>query len=71
MILPRAIEACYSLLKEKGILRPITGGESLMCISAMVSIVYYYIHEEHLIDSSYKKTIDKYMNLTRDEGYLR
>eukprot|EP00347_Sterkiella_histriomuscorum_P013467 403364603 len=67
LIFPRAIEALYYLLVERGILRPIPNGEYLMISICCIIVTYFYMHEVHILEPSLKKSIDKYMNLTKTE----
>ena len=66
-IYPRAFEAIYSLLKERGIVKPIKHGEYLTCIFGMVVSVYLYLFETYCVGEGYSKNLDYYSGVTKDE----
>lgn len=71
VLFPRAIESIYCLMKEKGWIKPIKHGEILFFIVSQVTVVYFYIHENYALEPSMRRSIDRYMNLTPAERYLR
>ncbi|CDW86741.1 UNKNOWN [Stylonychia lemnae] len=71
MIFPRAIEALYALLKERGIIKPIKNGEYMLLTSLCIIVTYFYIHELSVLQPSMMKAIDSYMNLGKTEQFLR
>ena len=70
LIYPRALEALYALLVEKGIVKPIRYGENLLIVSAVTIVTYFFIHEANILEPSTKKSIDNYMNLISSEKNL-
>ena len=71
LLFPRAIESIYCLLKERGYIKPIKHGEILFFIISQVTVVFFYIHENYALEPSMRRSIDRYMNLTPAEKYLR
>ncbi len=68
LIYPRAAESVYSLLVERGLIKPLAwGGEPITHISSCIVLVFLYIHEPYTIDGSFLKSLDSYMNFTKDE----
>jgi hypothetical protein len=67
LIYPRAIESIYSLLVEKGIIKPIKNGETYTHMVVLIFLVYLYIHEPNVMEQSFKRSIDSYMNFTEVE----
>ena len=55
LIYPRAFEAIYALLVEKGIIKPIKHGETMVAIFASLMIAYSYIFEPANISYSFVK----------------
>ena len=67
LIYPRALEAIFNILKEKGYIRPIKYGEALSCFVALYICTYCYIFEPHNIGESYVRTVDRYCDLQGNE----
>jgi hypothetical protein len=53
LIFPRAVEAIYALLVEKGYIKPIPYGETLVSGLAALAIAYSYIYEPANISYSF------------------
>ena len=70
LILPRAFEAVYSLLVEKGYIRPFKHGETLVAGLAALAIAYSYIYEPANISYSFVKQMDRYCDLSTGERQL-
>ncbi len=65
---PRAIEALYSLLVEKGVIRPLAwGGEYLTHMVSLNIITYLYEFEPYNLDKSTSKSFDLYMAWDKDD----
>eukprot|EP00347_Sterkiella_histriomuscorum_P017533 403348975 len=69
-LLPRAIEAVYNLLVEKGIIQPIRFGTQIMAIAIMYVISYNFLWEPHNMTPSFMKTLYNYSNRTKGEAFL-
>lgn len=67
MIFPRAFEALYTLLVEKGLIKPFKHGETLVAILAALAIAYSYIYEPANISYSFVKQLDRYCDLSQGE----
>ena len=70
LILPRAFEAFYTLLVERGIITPIKHGETVVAILAALAIAYSYIYEPANISYSFVKQLDRYCDLSPGERQL-
>ena len=66
-IYPRAIEACYSLLLERGIVKPIKHGSIIVAAVPMVISTYMYIYEPHNVGMGLVKNLDRYSDVTLGE----
>lgn len=69
-VLPRAAEAFYSILVEKGIISPIKYGTQIMNMSVLFVISYNFLFEPHNMPPSFMKTLYTYSNRTQGEAYL-
>mmetsp|Transcript_37746 Transcript_37746/g.36200 ORF Transcript_37746/g.36200 Transcript_37746/m.36200 type:complete len:114 (-) Transcript_37746:34-375(-) len=67
LIYPRALEAIYNVMKEKGFVKPIKYGEALFCFFTLYVCTYCYIFEPDCIGESYVRTVDRYCDLQRNE----
>ena len=67
LLYPRACEAVYSILKERGYITPIKGGEYLLHMVTLNIITYFYEFEPHNLDKSTEKSFDQYMQFDKDE----
>ena len=70
LIYPRFVEALYNLAVERGYIKPIPYGESLVSIFALLAIAYSYIYEPVNISHSFAKQLDKYCDLAKGEREL-
>ena len=70
LIFPRAFESLYALLVERGIIKPIKHGETIVAILAALAIAYSYIYEPANISHSFVKQLDKYCDLSSGERQL-
>ena len=70
LIYPRFVDALYNLAVERGYIKPIPYGESLVSIFALLAIAYSYIYESANISYSFAKQLDKYCDLTKGEREL-
>ena len=61
LLYPRACEAVYSLLKERGYVFPIKGGEYLLHMITLNIITYLYEFEPYNLDKSTERSFDLYM----------
>ena len=52
---PRAVEALYTLLVERGVITPFKHGETLVAIVTALAIAYSYIYEPANISYSFVK----------------
>ena len=67
LLYPRACEAVYSLLKEKGLMMPVKGGEYLLHMVTLNIITYLYSFEPYTLDKSTERSFDLYMQFDKDE----
>ena len=68
MLYPRACEAIYTLLKEKGYIRPLNfGGEYMLHMITLNIVTYLYSFEPFNVDKSTERSFDLYMQLDKDE----
>ena len=70
LILPRAFEALYTLLVERGVITPVKHGETFVAIFAALAIAYSYIYEPANISYSFVKQLDRYCDLSPGERNL-
>ena len=70
LIYPRFVDALYNLAVERGYIKPIPYGESLVSIFALLAIAYSYIYEPANISHSFAKQLDKYCDLAQGEREL-
>lgn len=70
LVYPRAIEAVYSLLKEKGYVKPIPYGETLSHMINVIIVVQLYMFEPKTVDPSFEKSLDSYMNYSEGEKHM-
>ncbi len=62
LIYPRACEALYSILKEKGYIKPMqSGGEYWTHMISLNIITYLYTFEPYHLDKSTERSFDLYM----------
>ncbi len=71
IIYPRAAEAIYSLLKEKGLARPVKHGEGILFSLVLFVASYSFILERFNLPPSILKTYEFYVGQTVGESYLR
>ena len=71
LILPRALESIYCLLEERGVVKPIPHGPTLLHISGIVVTVYFFIHEPFNLEPSMRRSVTSYMNLIPEEKHLK
>lgn len=71
LILPRALESIYCLLEEKGLVKPLPHGQTLLHISGIVVTVYFFIHEPFNLEPSMRRSVTSYMNLIKTEKDLK
>ena len=67
---PRALEAAYSLAKEKELIKPIPKGEYLICAITMMFTTYCYIFEPHNVGVNFAKNLDYYSGSMETEKHL-
>ena len=68
LLYPRAIEGLYSLLKEKGLVKPLPyGGETLLAYTTNCVIVYNYTYENFNLPGNMIKSLNQYCDLTKGE----
>ena len=70
LIVPRAFEAIYALLVERGVITPIKHGETMVAILAALAIAYSYIYEPANVSFSFVRQLDKYCDLSKGERQL-
>ena len=68
ILYPRAIEGLYSLLKERGLIKPLPyGGETVLALLTNFVIVYNYTYENFNLPGNMIKTINIYCDWTMGE----
>jgi hypothetical protein len=55
---------------EKGVIKPIRHGETIVAITAALAIAYSYIYEPANISYSFVKQLDRYCDLSPGERQL-
>ena len=65
LLYPRACEAVYSLLKERGYMRAVPGGEYLLHMVTLNIITYLYSFEPYTLDKSTERSFDLYMQFDK------
>ena len=67
MLYPRAVDAIYHLLIEKGIVKPIKHGQIYLYLLEYLILVYTYIYEPWSLKPSFVKQLDFYCDLNKYE----
>jgi hypothetical protein len=67
IVYPRACEAVYTLLKEKGYARPVFKGEYLLHMITLNIITYFFSFEPYNIEKSTERSFDLYMQGSKEE----
>ncbi len=70
LLYPRFAEALYTLAVEKGYIKPIPYGETIVSFLGLLSICYSYIYEPQNISHSFARQLDRYVDLTKGEKEL-
>ena len=70
-IYPRAAEALYNLLVERGIIKPVAKhGQTYFCLIIMAVVLYNFSFESQNIGVSFAKSVERYSDMTAGERQM-